>query len=226
MKLLIIDSTKGAQTLINSIKTVTQLDLDFKLVKLHVTNLSKINKQTLRDYTLKILTTNLQTKPFLQNYDLCIIMCISASSSIFDILIKRNFIIANTLIIEPIIPMCLYIKKHKLKTLLILSTSLTHKIGWFSKLLNGPSFNIVYACLNLIENEITNSVKVNDALSKLITYKAFIAKCDGIIIGCSSYSLIKPIIARELKSSYDFNGQLLDSSVITFDYYKALFRNT
>jgi glutamate racemase len=224
MKLLIIDSAKGSQTLINSISMVK--NLDFKLVKLAVSNLSKVNKQTLRDYTLKLLITNLQSKQTIKKYDLCIIMCISASSSIFDILIKHHFIIANTLIIEPIIPMCLYIKKHKYKTLLILSSLLTHKIGWISKLLNGPSFNIVYASLNLVENEITNSVKVIEALSKLISYKAFIAKCDGIVIGCSSYSLIKPIIARELKSSYNFNGELVDSSVITFNYYKALFSNT
>lgn len=224
MRLLIIDSAKGSQTLINSIKRVKQLD--FKLVKLAVYNLSKVNKQTLRDYTMKLLITNLQSKQALKKYDLCIIMCISASSSIFDILIKHNFIIANTLIIEPIIPMCLYIKKHKLKTLLILSSSLTHKIGWISKLLNGPSFNIVYASLNLVENEITNSVKVIEALNKLITCKAFIAKSDGIVIGCSSYSLIKPIIAHELKSSYNFNGELVDSTVITFNYYKSLFSNT
>jgi glutamate racemase len=224
MKLLVIDSAKGSQTLINSISMVK--NLDFKLVKLAVSNLSNVNKQSLRDYTLKLLITNLQSKQALKKYDLCIIMCISASSSIFDILIKHHFIIANTLIIEPIIPMCLYIKKHKFKTLLILSSSLTHKIGWISKLLNGPSFNIVYASLNLVENEITNSVKVIEALSKLISYKAFIAKCDGIVIGCSSYSLIKPIIARELKSSYNFNGKLVDSSVITFNYYKALFSNT
>ena len=224
MKLLIIDSAKGSQTLINSIKQIKHLD--FKLVKLAVSNLSKITKQTLRDYTLKLLIANLQSQQALKKYDLCIIMCISASSSIFDILIKHNFIIANTLIIEPIIPMCLYIKKHKYKTLLILSSSLTHKIGWISKLLKGPSFNIVYASLNLVENEITNSVKVIEALSKLISYKAFIAKCHGIVIGCSTYSLIKPIIARELKSSYNFNGELLDSSVITFDYYRAQFSNT
>jgi glutamate racemase len=223
MKLLIIDSAKGAQTFIHSISTIKHLD--FKLVKLALPNFSKVTKQILRDYTLKLLITNLQSKQILHNYDLCIIMCISASSSIFDILIKHNFKIANTLIIEPIIPMCLYIKKHKMKTLLILSTSLTHKIGWISKLLNGPSFNIVYASLNLVENEITNSVKVIEALSKLINYKAFIAKCDGIVIGCTSYSLIKPIIVRELKSSYNFNGELVDSSVITFDYYRALFSN-
>ena len=223
MKLLIIDSANGAQTFINSISMVK--NLESKLVKLAVSNLSKITKQSLRDYTLKLLTSNLQSKQALKKYDLCIIMCISASSSIFDILIKHNFIIANTLIIEPIIPMCLYIKKHKLKTLLILSTSLTHKIGWISKLLNGPSFNIVYASLNLVENEITNSFKVIEALSKLISYKAFIAKCDGIVLGCTSYSLIKPIIARELKSSYNFNGELVDSTVVTFDYYRALFSN-
>lgn len=214
MKLLIIDTNKGAQTLIASIKTVKHLD--FKLVKLNLSNLSCVNKQTLRDYTLKILKNNLE------NYDLCIIMCISASSSIFDILIKNNFIIANTLIIEPIIPMCLYIKKHKFKTLLILSTMLTHKIGWISRLLNGPSFNIVYASLNLAENELTNSVKILDALNKLIKYKAFIAKCDGVIIGCSSYSLIKPIIEQEFKSKYNFNGYILDSSVITFDYFNNI----
>ena len=111
MKLLIIDSAKGSQTLINSIKQIKHLD--FKLVKLAVSNLSKITKQTVRDYTLKLLIANLQSQQALKKYDLCIIMCISASSSIFDILIKHNFIIANTLIIEPIIPMCLYIKKHK-----------------------------------------------------------------------------------------------------------------
>ena len=214
MKLLILDTNTGAQTLINSIKTVKHID--FKLVKLDVSNLSRINKQTLRDYTLKLLTANLKHNT--KNYELCIIMCLSASSSIFDILIKNNFIIANTLIIEPIIPLCLYIKKHKLKTLLILSTSLTHKIGWISKLLHGPSYNIIYATLNLAENEITNSVKVIEALNKLITYKAFIAKCDGIVIGCSSYSLAKPIIAQEFKSRYNFNGYILDSSVITFGY--------
>ena len=214
MKLLIIDNNNGAQTLINSVKKVKHLD--FKLVKLALANLSIVNKQTLRDYTLKILITNLK------NYELCIIMCISASSSIFDILIKNNFIIANTLIIEPIIPMCLYIKKHNFKTLLILSTRLTHKIGWISRLLNGPSFNIAYATLNLVENELTNSVKILEALSKLIKYKAFIAKCDGIVIGCSSYSLIKPIIAQEFKSKYNFNGALLDSSVITFDYFNSI----
>jgi len=223
MKLLIIDSAKGAQTFIHSIRAIKHLD--FKLVRLALSNFSKVTKQMLRDYTIQLLITNLQSQQALKKYDLCIIMCISASSSIFDILIKHNFIIANTLIIEPIIPMCLYIKKHKYKTLLILSSSLTHKIGWISKLLKGQSFNIAYASLNLLENEITNSVKVIDALSKLITYKAFIAKCDGIVIGCSSYSLIKPIIAHKLKSSYNFNGELLDSSVITFDYYRSLFSN-
>jgi glutamate racemase len=223
MKLLIIDSAKGGQTFIHSIRAIKHLD--FKLVKLAVSNLSKITKQSLRDYTLQLLITNLHSQQALKKYDLCIIMCISASSSIFDILIKHNFIIANTLIIEPIIPMCLYIKKHNYKTLLILSSSLTHKIGWISKLLKGQSVNIAYASLNLVENEITNSVKLIEALSKLIGYKAFIAKCDGIVIGCSSYSLIKPIIARELKSSYNFNGKLVDSSVITFDYYKSLFSN-
>ena len=218
MKLLIIDTNKGAQTLIASIKTVKHLD--FKLVKLNLSNFSCVNKQTLRDATLRLLATNLKHNS--KNYDLTIIMCISASSSIFDILIKNNFIIANTLIIEPIIPMCLYIKKHKFKTLLILSTILTHKIGWISRLLNGPSFNIVYASLNLAENELTNSVKVIEALSKLIKYKSFIAKCDGIVIGCTSYSLAKPIIAQEFKLKYNFNGYILDSSVITFDYFNNI----
>ena len=215
MRLLIVDSNKGAQTLLNLIKTVK--NVDFKLAKLAVSNLSSVNKQTLRDYTIKLLTNNLSN-----NYELAIIMCISASSSILDILIKNNFIIANTLIIEPIIPLCLYIKKHKFKTLLILSTSITHKIGWISRLLNGTNVTVIYASLNLLENQMTNITKISEAIEKLANLKTFIAKCDGIVIGCSSYSLIKNIIMQECKTKYNFKGALLDSSVITFEYLNTL----
>jgi hypothetical protein len=97
MKLLIIDSNNGAKTLIISIKTVKHLD--FKFVKLENINLTNITKNLLRDSTLKVLSHNLP-----QNYDVCIIMCVSASSSILDILIKNNFRIANVLIIETLIP--------------------------------------------------------------------------------------------------------------------------
>ena len=36
-----------------------------------------------------------------------------------------------------------------------------------------------------------------------LKYKSFIAKCDGIVIGCTSYSLAKPIIAQEFKLKYN-----------------------
>jgi glutamate racemase len=214
MKLLIIDTNNGAQTIINSLKTVNNLDFNF--VNLAISNLPIANKASIRDLTLKLLIKNLTLK---NNYNVCIIMCISASSSILDILIKSHFIIANVLIIEPLIPLCLYIKKHKFRTLLILSTKITYKINWISRLLNSSTVSITYASLNLLESEIKNNVKVHDAINKLQNYKAFIAKCDGIVIGCSSYSLIKNVIAQELKLKYNFNGQLLDSSIITFDYF-------
>ena len=219
MKLLIIDSTNGAKTLIYSIKTVKHLE--FKFVKLTNINLTKITKNMLRDSTLKIITHNLQ-----QNYDVCIIMCISASSSILDILIKNNFRIANVVIIEPLIPICLYIKKHKFKTLLILSTQLTQKIRWISRLLNvNNNYTINYASLNLLENQMTNITKIQEAIVNLVNYKTFIANCDAIVLGCSSYSLSKNIIAKELKSTYNFNGALLDSSTITFEYLNNYFNN-
>ena len=217
MRLLIIDSNNGSKTLINQIKTLKYVE--YKLVKLALANLSNINKQTLRDLTLNILKNNLP-----KNYDLCIIMCISASSAILDILIKNNFIIANTLIIEPLIPLCLYIKKHKFKTLLILSTQITQKIRWISRILNAYNVNIVYASLNLPENQMTNITKINEAIEKLENLKTFITKCDGIIIGCSSYSLIKNIIAQQFKSKYNFDGYILDSSIITFEYFINYFK--
>ena len=217
MRLLIIDSNNGSKTLINQIKTLKYVE--YKLVKLALANLSNINKQTLRDLTLNILKNNLP-----KNYDLCIIMCISASSAILDILIKNNFIIANTLIIEPLIPLCLYIKKHKFKTLLILSTQITQKIRWISRILNAYNDNIVYASLNLPENQMTNITKINEAIEKLENLKTFITKCDGIIIGCSSYSLIKNIIAQQFKSKYNFDGYILDSSIITFEYFINYFK--
>ena len=213
MKLLIIDSNSGAKTLIRSIKTVKHLE--FKFVKLDNINLTKVTKNMLRDSTLKVLSHNLS-----HNYDVCIIMCVSASSSILDILIKNNFRIANVLIIEPLIPICLYIKKHKFKTLLILSTQLTQKIRWFSRLLNvNNNYIINYASLNLSENQMTNNTKIREALANLVNYKTFIANCDAIVLGCSSYSLYKNSIANELKSTYNFNGALLDCTTITFDYF-------
>ena len=121
MKLLIIDSANGAKTLINSVKHINTTD--YKLVKLEIAKLLLFNKNNMRDHISELLFNNLTN-----NYDICIIMCVSASSSIssiLDILIKNNFVIANVLIIEPILPICLYIKKRKFKTLLILSSSLT-----------------------------------------------------------------------------------------------------
>jgi len=219
MRLLIVDSNKGAQTLINLIKinlikTVKNLELRF--AKLNVNNLTKLTKNVIRELTLQLLINNLKN-----NYDACIIMCLSASSSIFDILIKNNFVIANVLIIEPIIPLCLYIKKHKFKTLLVLSTSITQKSNLLTKLLNTNTV-IKHVSLNLLENDIQNSVKVYEALEKLANLKTFIAKCDGLVIGCSSYSLIKNIIMQECKTKYNFKGALLDSSVITLKYLNTL----
>uniref|UniRef100_A0A6C0DXA2 Asp/Glu/hydantoin racemase n=1 Tax=viral metagenome TaxID=1070528 RepID=A0A6C0DXA2_9ZZZZ len=216
MKLLIIDSTNGAKTLINSIKRIKTID--YKLVKLELAKLLVFNKHNMRDYILKLLFNNLTS-----NINICLIMCVSASSSILDILIKNNFVIANVLIIEPILPICLYIKKRKFKTLLILSSSLTQKIKWFSRILNSDIHNVTlkYATLNLSENDMTNNVKISSGVNNLINYKAFIDKCDGILLGCSSYSLIKNIIAKEIKSKYNYQGELLDSSVITFEYFSS-----
>ena len=220
MKLLIIDSTNGAKTLINSVKHINTTD--YKLVKLEIAKLLVFNKNNMRDHISELLFNNLTN-----NYDICIIMCVSASSSILDILIKNNFVIANVLIIEPILPICLYIKKRKFKTLLILSSSLTQKIRWFSRILNSNTnsntnnVTIKYATLKLSENEMTNNVKISAGVNNLINYKAFIGKCDGILLGCSSYSLIKNIIAKELKSKYNYQGELLDSSIITFEYLSS-----
>jgi glutamate racemase len=218
MKLLIIDSTNGAKTLIHYVKRIKTID--YKLVKLELAKLLVFNKHNMRDYILKLLFNNLTSN---YNYNICLIMCVSASSSILDILIKNNFVIANVLIIEPILPICLYIKKHKFKTLLILSSSLTQKIKWFSRILNSNTHNVIlkYATLNLSENDMTNNVKISSGVNNLINYKAFIDKCDGILLGCSSYSLIKNIIAKEIKSKYNYQGELLDSSVITFEYFSS-----
>lgn len=51
MKLLIIDSAKGAQTFIHSIRAIKHLD--FNLVKLALPNFSKVNKQMLRRLYIK-----------------------------------------------------------------------------------------------------------------------------------------------------------------------------
>ena len=92
MKLLVIDSNNGAKTLINSIKTIKLID--YKLVKLPNSELISVTKNSLRELTLKLLTNNLAHKyDNYDKYDVCIIMCISASSSILDILINMIILI-------------------------------------------------------------------------------------------------------------------------------------
>jgi glutamate racemase len=71
----------------------------------------------------------------------------------------------------------------------------------------------------------TNITKIQEAIADLVNYKRFIANCDAIVLGCSSYSLSKNSIAKELKSIYNFNGALLDSTTITFDYFNNYYTN-
>ena len=211
MKAIVINSGEGGKDFINKAKKKLKMELQF--VKIFKKLVSDYNKEYVRENLLKLL------------YDLSkknthiIIACHSASSCIFDILIKNNFIIYNMKIFEPIIPMCLYIKEKNYKNILILSTTLTEKIRWHYRLLISNKRQIKYITFPLLAKRIENhDSNITESMRRLTNQKIFLQKCDCVVLGCTHYNTIKDLITEELKAKYNFSGDVLDSNDIFIEY--------
>jgi glutamate racemase len=213
MEIIIIDSGLGGKDFIKKLKKNKKLKINF--VKPFDNMVSSYNKNYVRENLLEILNNYSDKKTHS-----IIIACHSASSCILDILIKNNFIINNINIYEPIIPMCLFIKKKKYKNIIILSTPLTQKIKWHYRLLNSNNINIKYITFPSLAHEIENHQnKYSESIERLKKQKNFFKLCDCVVLGCTHYNIIKNIILDELKNKYDFRGVILDSNDILLNYY-------
>lgn len=217
MKTIIIDSGEGGYDFIRKLKKNITIPVQF--IKLFNKLVSDYNKDYVRKNLLQILN-NLSDK----NPRFIIIACHSASSCILDILIKKNFIINNISIYEPILPMCFYIKEKKYKNILILSTTLTEKIRWHYRLLNSNDIQIKYITFPFLAKSIENhsEEEINDSIDRLIKKKDFLKICDCVVLGCTHYNTIKNLISNELKIKYKFNGVVLDSNEILLKYFKKI----
>ena len=213
MKIIVMDSGLGGKDFINKLQTIIKIKSQF--VKLFDDMVSSYNKNYVREHLLKILDSYSS-----KNIKSIIIACHSASSCILDILMKNNFILNNITIYEPIIPMCLYIKKNKYKNILILSTPLTEKIRWHHRLLDSNNINIKYITFPLLAKQLENHNNFDESIDRLKKQQDFIKKCDCVVLGCTHYNTIKNEISDELKTKYNFKGVILDSNDILLNFYK------
>ena len=148
-----------------------------------------------------------------------IIACHSISSCILDILFENNFRINNIPIYEPIVPMCLYIRQNRrLKNILVLSTPLTQRIRWDSRLLRANYRTIKYITMPSLAKELELGMNYNKSLDRLHKQKEFIEKCDCIVLGCTHYNIIKEVISRKVSGVSD-NAVILDSNEILANFF-------
>ena len=168
------------------------------------------NKETTRN----ILLTKINS---FKNIKHIIISCHTASSCILDILINNDHLIHNIKIFEPIIPMCIHIKEKKYKNVLILSTNLTARIRWHARLLKS---NVKYITFNSLVGDIDNknTNNIHNTLEKLSNHKGVLSICDCVVLGCTHFNIIKNTISKYLKQNH-FNGEILDSNLILYNYF-------
>lgn len=122
---------------------------------------------------------NLLSNYSYKNIHSIIIACHSISSCILDILNENNFIINKIKIYEPIIPMCLL---QKYNNILVLSTPLTHKIRWHSRLIKSNTIQIKYVSFPLLAKEIEDNTSYNKSLDRLKKQEEFIENCDCVVL--------------------------------------------
>tara|TARA_B100000927_G_scaffold291697_1_gene295816 strand:+ start:3379 stop:4023 length:645 start_codon:yes stop_codon:yes gene_type:complete len=211
MKNVIIDSGSGG---INFISKMSNKK-DVKFIRPFNKMVNDYKKTTVKNKILNIINS-LSHK----NVKSIIIACHSASSSILDILIEKNFFLNGLKIFEPILPMCLHIKEKKYKRIIILSTPITQKIGWHKRLLSSENINIKYITFPFLAERIDNkSSDIDFSIKRLEKQKDYLKTADCIVMGCTHYNIIKNRFKNELKSKYNFNGDILDSNDILLKYF-------
>jgi glutamate racemase len=214
MKAIVINSGEGGKDFINKAEKKVKMELQF--VKPFNDLISHHNKDYVRENLLRLLY-NMSKK-----HTYIIIASHSGSSCILDILIKNNFTIYNIKIFEPIIPMCLYIREKNYRNILILSTTLTEKIRWHYRLLHSNKTQIKYITFPLLAKSIENhDSDFTESIRRLTNQKVFLQKCDCVVLGCTHYNIIKGLITEELKTKYNFSGDVLDSNDILMQYLKS-----
>ena len=57
-----------------------------------------------------------------------------------------------------------------------------------------------------------------ESIRRLTNQKVFLQKCDCVVLGCTHYNIIKDLITEELKTKYNFSGDVLDSNDILIEY--------
>ena len=74
-----------------------------------------------------------------------------------------------------------------------------------------------YVSFPLLAQELDEHTNYNESLTRLKKHKKDVEACDGVVLGCTHYNVIKDVLSKEL-TKYNFNGVVLDSNEILINY--------
>lgn len=168
---------------------------------------------------LTILTDKIIKFLLSKGVDLIIIACGTISSNIYND-IKDKYGIP---IIDILSPTINYIKENNLKNVGVMATPMTVKSGFFQKNLEEVITTQCPKLVPLIENGDLNSPKIEECIKE---YLSSLQMCDNIVLGCTHYPLVAPVIQKYSTSTIINMGQILvdtlsvnDNNVLYIDIY-------
>lgn len=217
MNIVVIDSGKGGR---NFIEKFNKKDIKVKFCKISYLKsdpfgiVSFNSKEYIRNHILETIN-NYSCK----NTSYIIMACHTVSSCILDLLLKNCNMLNNIRIFEPIVPVCEYIKEKKYKKILVLSTIKTARVRWHERILSDSNIIVEYISFPQLDMKIENHKgSIEESLERLKSKSEFIKECDGVVLGCTHYNVIKDDILKSLKM-YNFRGDLIDSNVVLYKYF-------
>ena len=173
-------------------------------------------KKLIKKKEIEILTE------YTDKADCIVLACHSASSCIFECLLKKSFRLNHIPIYEPFLPTCEFVDEKDYKNILVLCTPVTRKMKWHSRLLQSEKRNVEYLALPELADQIddTNSTDLSKSLKRFEQKKDFLGNCDCVILGCTHYNTMIGEISKLLRNRYHFRGRILNSNKILLRYFK------
>lgn len=168
---------------------------------------------------LRILTDKIIKFLISKKVDLIIIACGTISSNLYSE-IKDKY---NIPIVDILMPTINYALKNNLKNIGVMATPMTIKSGFFQdnleniKVVSCPKF------VPLIEKGITKGGEIEEIVKE---YLFSLKDCDNIILGCTHYPVLTPILQKYSASSFINMGKCLldtlnvnDNGVLDIEIY-------
>lgn len=213
MRVIVMDTGSGGMNFMAEANKNTSVLFEFILLPFDTNSDPKeLIKKKVMDVSSK----------YTNNANCIVLACHTASSCIFECLLKDTFRLNHIPIFEPLLPTCEFVNQKDYKNILVLCTPVTRRMKWHSRLLQPKQRNVEYLTFPGLADEIddNSSPNVFKSLKRFEQKREFLKHCDCVILGCTHYNTIIDEISKLLRSDYHFTGKVLNSNKILLQYFK------